>query len=698
MSNIEENLAFILSSRYGEDVRQAIHDSIHDCYEDGKAGAVDLVARERIANLVANNNPTEGNSELLDIRVDADGKTYPSAGDAVREQVSSLKEDLDVLSVNLNTSSWEQGGIGNTTLSIIKTANYIPYSYISHIKCDNGYSFCIGRFTESGNYKGYAYLDDTYLFTSVSMQDICNAYPDDTRFKIECRKTDGTDFSTDESNVIYFYGKEARTVIAENFNNFKSNHRYVILGGNYSETLTLSGLKNVNIEIVGILNFTKANNSGIYITSCENINISGGRLIGGNITINNSPRCAVKNTLIENIGGDDKSVSGGMSIIGDCSNFLIDNVKINAVTAGVQTDDGFAHAYGIGIMSQEQTDGSYKYSQNGSIVNCKIHNINYDKEANSIYDGDGIYIIQRPYTLSDAVYNYDSNITIDKCEIYYCLKRAIKISGEKVTVNNCICYGNFYNSIIETQVPGAIITNSFLKNGSKYTAISICGNTIVSNVIIDDCYNAFEIREPLYSDNKIDFYSINNVRINYCRGLLSASSRNISNIGTGKLSNISIGRCVASSENDENKFILRLGATIYQNRLELLNISIDSTAVLLKNQVVLVNNVDYLTVKNCNLYPFMDARGVRAKVLTDVETTSLRAYELKITYHRNKMVAYADLTNQDLSTFGTILYNSLEGDIIINTNPTNGVYAKVCTVGGNNISYGTWKDITFSSK
>ena len=87
MSNIEQNLQKILSSRYGKDVRQSIHDSIHDCYEDGKAGATDLVAREQIANLVANNNPTEGNSELLDIRVGADGTTYSSAGESVREQI-----------------------------------------------------------------------------------------------------------------------------------------------------------------------------------------------------------------------------------------------------------------------------------------------------------------------------------------------------------------------------------------------------------------------------------------------------------------------------------------------------------------------------------------------------------------------------------------------------------------------------------
>ena len=90
MSNIEQNLQKILSSRYGKDVRQSIHDGIHDCYEDGKAGAVDLVAREQIANLVANNNPTDGNSELLDVRVGADGKKYKSAGEAVRKQVFAM--------------------------------------------------------------------------------------------------------------------------------------------------------------------------------------------------------------------------------------------------------------------------------------------------------------------------------------------------------------------------------------------------------------------------------------------------------------------------------------------------------------------------------------------------------------------------------------------------------------------------------
>ena len=51
MSNIEQYLADILAARYGEEVRQSIHDAIEQCYEDGRAGAIDLEAREDIAAL-----------------------------------------------------------------------------------------------------------------------------------------------------------------------------------------------------------------------------------------------------------------------------------------------------------------------------------------------------------------------------------------------------------------------------------------------------------------------------------------------------------------------------------------------------------------------------------------------------------------------------------------------------------------------
>ena len=61
------------------------------------------VERSRIDNLLTNETLDE-NSELIDIRVGYDGTTYDTAGNAVREQVSGLKGDLDYL----NNSQQEQ--------------------------------------------------------------------------------------------------------------------------------------------------------------------------------------------------------------------------------------------------------------------------------------------------------------------------------------------------------------------------------------------------------------------------------------------------------------------------------------------------------------------------------------------------------------------------------------------------------------
>ena len=97
-SNIEKLLKQILDTKLGKDMRQAIHDGIEQCYEDGKVGAVDLVARQRINNLSKlEPGSTTGDAELRDIRIGYDGTEYEIAGEAVRGQIGSLSEVLDKL-------------------------------------------------------------------------------------------------------------------------------------------------------------------------------------------------------------------------------------------------------------------------------------------------------------------------------------------------------------------------------------------------------------------------------------------------------------------------------------------------------------------------------------------------------------------------------------------------------------------------
>lgn len=118
MADIYDYLNSILKSIYGKDVRKSIHDAIYQCYKDGKAGSIDVTARERINNIIANGTPTEGNTELIDIRYGANGKTYGTAGEAVRGQITDINAILSTIFTDaVNAHVWEKFSYSQTIVT-----------------------------------------------------------------------------------------------------------------------------------------------------------------------------------------------------------------------------------------------------------------------------------------------------------------------------------------------------------------------------------------------------------------------------------------------------------------------------------------------------------------------------------------------------------------------------------------------------
>lgn len=70
MASIVEILAVILEAKFGRDVRQAIHDGIEQCYEDGKAGVNDLQARQMIERVIEVNDQQSVDLAGLTARVE----------------------------------------------------------------------------------------------------------------------------------------------------------------------------------------------------------------------------------------------------------------------------------------------------------------------------------------------------------------------------------------------------------------------------------------------------------------------------------------------------------------------------------------------------------------------------------------------------------------------------------------------------
>lgn len=98
----------------------------------------------RMDNIIANSSSTEGNSELIDIRTGNDGTVYTTAGTAIREQLSQLKNSVRDLSDENRMNLLKSMLLHTyTDISLANHASDFRYSYDNRtnaLVASNGFS------------------------------------------------------------------------------------------------------------------------------------------------------------------------------------------------------------------------------------------------------------------------------------------------------------------------------------------------------------------------------------------------------------------------------------------------------------------------------------------------------------------------------------------------------------------------------
>ena len=216
---IEELLNNVLHKIYGKEVRQSFVDAIRQCYKDATghpesvAGVIEenknlkqAMAKQdaRINNLAKlPSGSTSGDAELADIRVGAGGEIYDTAGQAVREQIGSLKSDTSRIKKNLRTTYVDMNlfalGTINKDTGEEESSNKILRSIIDvnatediTIKLPKGYQWNVAHWL-AGKYRSDLWNENSW-YQNLTIEKTTANY----KYRILIRRSDGADITLSE--------------------------------------------------------------------------------------------------------------------------------------------------------------------------------------------------------------------------------------------------------------------------------------------------------------------------------------------------------------------------------------------------------------------------------------------------------------------------------------------------------------------